>query len=397
MRILHITDEGTTHPIRVVNEARAQQEAGVDVHVLTMGVHSRPEESVFADGVQHEHVQLNPRLWKFKALAADCSWYDRRVGVVLKDVIERVKPDVLHVHNIYLFGGVYRSVKSQVRPLLILDIAENIPQIMKSYDHVNSGLGKLLIRPSRWRLREEWAIRHSDIVVFVTEEAAADALVRTGDDLGKVVVMSNLVWPDSIGREGDPLDFPDGVYCLYFGDTSMRRGMESMLSGFDLAAEDRPDLHLIVVGFNRREQEKLVAIRNGLVHAERVHVEGFRSMRVLGHYLDLAAVGVCPILRNVHHDTTHANKLFQYMYGGLPMLVSDCPSQVSLVRSMEAGIIHRAGDAQDFAEKLLELLGNRDDMRRMGEAGRRASRGEWSWPAAMNHCLDRIKEGLRNR
>lgn len=397
MKILHITDEALTDPIRVVNEARAQIELGVDVHVLTFGVHDKPSESVFADGVQHEHIQLSRWLWKFKALSADCSLYDRRIAVFLKKAIERVNPDVLHVHNIYLYGGASRAVQAGSRPFIVLDLAENVPEIMKSYDHVNSAIGRMLIRPSRWKVREEWAIRDADVVVFVTKEAAAEAMARTDLDWSKVVLMSNLVWPDSIGLEGEPPDFPKGVYCLYFGDTGMRRGMESMLLGFDMAADRRPDLHLLVVGFNTREQKNLENIWISLAHADRVHLEGYRSMSVLGHYLDMAAVGVCPILRNVHHDTTHANKLFQYMHGGLPMLVSDCPSQASLVRDMGVGLVHRAGDPQDFAKQLLQLLDNRDDMRRMREAGLCAGKGDLSWSVAMNNCLEQIRKGLQNR
>ena len=64
------------------------------------------------------------------------------------------------------------------RPLVVLDLAENIPEIMQSYDHVNQGWGRLLIRKGRWKRREEAAMQNADFVVFVTQEAAQEAMAR---------------------------------------------------------------------------------------------------------------------------------------------------------------------------------------------------------------------------
>lgn len=385
-----MTDEALTHPIRVVNEVKAQCEAGATVHVLSFGSHRQPREQVYVREVQHRHVPFSPKVGKFKALAADLPMYDWLTAPSIGREIKAFRPDVVHVHNIYLFGGLRRVLDRVNRPLVVLDLAENIPEIMQSYDHVNQGWGRLLIRKGRWKRREEAAMQNADFVVFVTQEAAQEAMAREAIDGSKVILMSNLVWPDSIGKEGPPPVLPDGDLGLYFGDTGMRRGMRSMLEGFDIAADQWPRLRLVVVGFNAREQDKLEALRATLRHADRVYLEGFQPMNRLGHYLEKAAIGFCPILRNVHHDTTHANKLFQYMHAGIPMLVSDCPSQVSLVNRVGGGVVHRAGDPEDFARQLLSMLVDEDGMKRMSANAVKAGQGEWTWPEAIQVYMEKL-------
>ena len=396
LKILHVTDEALVHPIRVINEVRAQSEAGVEVEVLTFGEHAKPSSAVFA-GAVHHHVQWHGLGGKFKALAAECSVYGRLTAGHISRVVDRFQPDVLHVHNIYLIPALNGVIERDNRPLLVLDIAENIPEIMKSYDHVRRGIGKYLIRPNRWKDLEEKGINQSDLLVFVTQEAEQEAHSRVDLSEAKTLCMTNLVWPDSIRSEGPAPVMPAGRMCLYFGDTGMRRGMESMLRGFDLAADQLKDIELVVVGFNAREQEKLKLLRAGLKHANRVHLEGFQPMNKVGHYFQKASIGLCPILRNVHHDTTHANKLFQYARFGIPMLVSDCPSQARLVRDHELGEVHEAGNPVDFSKKLIKMMSRDHDAITSEGAISGDLKLKWSWPHVMRHYLNRIDALLNDR
>ena len=49
-----------------------------------------------------------------------------------------------------------------------------------------------------------------------------------------------------------------------------------------------------------------------------------------------SAVCISPLLRNLHHDTTYANKIFQYMALAKPLLVSDATAQKNII--LEAGL-----------------------------------------------------------
>jgi glycosyltransferase involved in cell wall biosynthesis len=60
------------------------------------------------------------------------------------------------------------------------------------------------------------------------------------------------------------------------------------------------------------------------------------------------------------------------MVGEKPIVVSDCPAQVSIVQECECGLVHKANDAQDLADKLLALYRNPFLARTLGENGKKA-------------------------
>lgn len=68
------------------------------------------------------------------------------------------------------------------------------------------------------------------------------------------------------------------------------------------------------------------------------------------------AVGLClePVtIRN--SDLTISNKLFDYLMAGLAIVASNTTGQTEIVRLSNAGLIYRAGDPFDLAERIMEL------------------------------------------
>lgn len=113
-------------------------------------------------------------------------------------------------------------------------------------------------------------------------------------------------------------------------------------------------------------------------------------MSRLGAYLAVANVGLSPLVRNVHHDTTHANKLFQFMHGGLPLIVSDCPAQASLVQGTSTGLVHPAGDARAFAQAAIHLANNPEEARDMGRRGQEAVIQRFNWASEIQGYVSRV-------
>jgi glycosyltransferase involved in cell wall biosynthesis len=61
-----------------------------------------------------------------------------------------------------------------------------------------------------------------------------------------------------------------------------------------------------------------------------------------------------------------ANKLFEYMSAGIPLVSSLKGENEALLANHECGVTYRAGDGQECLEKLLSLLDNEDLRREMG-------------------------------
>jgi glycosyltransferase involved in cell wall biosynthesis len=144
------------------------------------------------------------------------------------------------------------------------------------------------------------------------------------------------------------------------------------------------------VGKNNREDVFLAALRDQSPAKDRIHLEGFQPMSKLGSYLAVASVGLSPLVRNVHHDTTHANKLFQFMHGGLPLIVSDCTAQASLVTSTSTGLVHPAGDARALAQAAIHIATHPEEALAMGNRGRAAVAERFNWAVEIQAYVNSV-------
>ena len=184
--------------------------------------------------------------------------------------------------------------------------------------------------------------------------------------------------------------FADAFVLFYFGDTSRRRGTDLAILAMPRIVAEVPNAHLVIVGKNNREDVFLQELKSLSPVGDHIHLEGFQPMGSLGAYLSVANVGLSPLVRNVHHDTTHANKLFQFMHGALPLVVSDCPAQANLVTTTNTGLVHRGGDVDSLVEAILTLAQNPSMAREMGERGQAAVKARFNWHEEIQPYLQRV-------
>ena len=110
-----------------------------------------------------------------------------------------------------------------------------------------------------------------------------------------------------------------------------------------------------------------------------VRLEGWQDVSLFPSYIKAASVAISPLKRNPHHDTTYANKLFQYMAYGKPLVVSDCPAQAQLVEEVECGLVHQAEDVDDMASQLGKLLIDPLLAESLGQNGKEAVNNNYEW------------------
>ena len=92
-----------------------------------------------------------------------------------------------------------------------------------------------------------------------------------------------------------------------------------------------------------------------------------------------ASIGLLPFHACEHINATLANKLFEYMALGLPVVASDVPPMVRILEENRAGITFRSGDGADLANKIEMLAQDREARDLCGQAGRKASNERYNW------------------
>ncbi len=366
---------------RVENEAVSLIEAGFEVFLFSLAYKKEAGEEIW-NGIKVKRYHAGCWIYKMSALAYDLPFYHRSIRPFIKHFITENKIDALHVHDMVLAKAAFQ-VNEALKLPLTLDLHENRPVIMRFYPHLQKFPGKYLINFSRWEKAQNQLLRQADKVVLVTEEARDEAARTAGIKPDKVVVVPNTIHPDiflAYCLNTDIADrFKNTFNIVYVGDTGLRRGTLDLIEAFALVKKKVGNARLILVG---KSSEDIVlktrAAELGI--STEISFEGWQDVSLFPSYISVATVCVSPIHRNLHHDTTFANKLFQYMAMGKPLVVSDCPPQVRVVAEAACGLIHQGGNAGDLAEQLIQISNNPEEARKMGESGKKAVLDKYNWP-----------------
>ena len=359
MRIGMIYDEEfPSHP-RIWNEAVNLIEDGHQVYLFCFDYSGKPSVETI-DGI--DVIRYAPSLFfrKLSALAYTLPLYHCLVYKKIKEFITEQKIEILHVHNMRVARAVGYACKN-LRIKKVLDLHENVPEIMKYYHHVRTFPGNMLIYPSVWKKWEERLVNQYDKIVVVTEEAKDDLVNNYKIDPEKIIIVPNSVQPSfysdySINQEIIE-KFPGNFVLLYFGDTGLRRGLETAIRAIPELVATIPEIRLVIVGKSKSDPY-LKRLSTEMKAGDHIIFEGFKDEKLLQSYILSADICISPLLRNRHHDTTFANKLFQYMSLGKPILVSDCKAQERITTEAGSGLVHKAGDVEDFRAKVMKLYQN---------------------------------------
>ncbi|MEX0594455.1 MAG: glycosyltransferase family 4 protein [Balneolaceae bacterium] len=407
MKAAMIMDTPYPPDARVKNEIRTLQQAGVSVDLFTIDFDVTGERlgwrGTRLERTRHEAVEIwrlhAGRFWyKLSALVHSTPLFSWWLAPRIRDFLDASRPDLVHIHDMVIAPAGMRVAKRSNLPV-ILDLHEDRPQILPHYPHMQRKIARALIRPRRWARAQRQLMQSADRVILVTDEAKKVALKRDHIAPEKVIVLPNVVWPGEFDvGENDPAregsDPARPLRLLYIGDTSIRRGTVTILEAVKSLTTAHCPVTLSMVG-DSSEHDHLLDLAHSLGIRDRIDWVGWVPPEKLPEYVAEADVGLSPLLRNGHHDTTFANKLFQYMAGGLPVIVSDCPAQADLVRSESCGRIHRAGDVHALASQIRWMVDHPDEGRAMGQRAREAIQLRWNW-SITGRRLTNLYESLRS-
>lgn len=381
MRIGMILDSSFPPDPRVENEAITLIKAGHDLHLFCFDLKGDAPRQEQINGIQVWRINPGKLTYKLSALAYTFPFYHWMLTSSLKAFIKQNSIEALHIHDIQVAKAVFAINRKYKLPLTI-DLHENRPEIMKQYRHVNTRIGKFLINPNTWKKFEYKFIQAADKIVVVTEEARNYYVNEIPEVAEKFYVLPNTIrkefYTDFLKDETILNKYRDHFTLLYVGDTSYRRGLETVINALDILIPKIKDLKVVIVGKSTYDEDLRALVREKRYEAF-VDLTGWQNFKLFQSYILSADIGVCPIHRNIHHDTTFANKLFQYMAFGKPIVVSDCTSQTNLVHKFNCGLVHKAQDSEAFADQILKLYKNKVLYQELSQNASNAIRNKLNW------------------
>lgn len=383
-----ILDASFPPDLRVEKEALTLVASGHNVVLFCLSYDKDFYEEQYK-GITIAHYRSGKFEYKLSALAYTVPFYHWMMKSKIADFIQRYQPQVIHVHDMVVAGAVLPLVRD-LGLKSVLDLHENRPEIMKEYRHIRKFPGRYLINLKVWSIWQNRLASMADSVVVVTNQAKQILAADTGKSQDSIFVVPNT---PTLEFANHPLDDNlvkrmEGTFnMLYVGDTSERRGTADMIRVVAMLKDQIPEIRLWVVGKSSFDRHLRTLVEELNVSGF-VHFEGWQPERLFPSYIHGAHICLSPLKRNLHHDTTFANKVFQYMALGRPVLVSDCPAQAELIDKENAGLVFAAGDTNDFADKVRIFYSDPDFAKRTGENGRHAVERKWNWEQTSRNLVD---------
>jgi glycosyltransferase involved in cell wall biosynthesis len=357
--------------------ARALQARGHSVAVVTL---ARPDAPAYEldRGVEvHRITGWNRFLDRFyddplRAFAPPVP--DPGVVRVLRSLIERFRPDVLHAHD-WIF---YSAAAASELPLLVSLHDHGLVCVKRTFLYgaaqcAGPGLTKCLscareqygavksaaLTPAlwfgdRWRQKVATYLPVSDAV-----RAIADEHSRVPSD--RFVTVASPLEDDLVALANDgakPDWLPEGPYAVYAGALAKHKGVDTLLAAWqelDAPAE------LLVLGIPRADEQYSMPQNGTLITgASRSDV-----MKAYAHSAFTVVPSVWP--------EPLANVAREALLCGSPVIASRIGGLPEIIEHGVSGLLVEPGDAAALASAMRELLADPDRRQAMGEHGRQAA------------------------
>ncbi|WP_420552781.1 glycosyltransferase family 4 protein [Tenacibaculum aiptasiae] len=386
MRIGMILDKIFPPDPRVENEAIELINKGHEVFLFCLTyTNQKKEEEV--NQITVKRYKSNKLEYKLSALAYTIPLYSILMEKKINHFLKETRIEAIHIHDMVIAEAVFKANKKLGLPI-VLDLHENRPEIMKFYPHLKKFPSNVLISPKKWKEKEESFIKKANRVIVVTKDAKEEIVERTKIDSSTISVVPNTVRSSFYEKslvEVSENKKKDNFVLLYIGDTGERRGLKTVVRSLPKLAKAIKDIKLVIVGKVTNELKLEV---DKLKITDYVDFQGWQNESTFVKYIQESDVCLSPLHRNIHHDTTYANKLFQYMSLGKPLIVSNATAQKKLVEEYNTGLVHKEKDVEDFENKVLELYNNSLLREQLGKNGRGFVQNEFTWDKTSKELIN---------
>ncbi len=285
------------------------------------------------------------------------------------------RPDVGHVH----FGGMASMIR-EAGYVAALE-AFSVPWVAHTHAPLN------LIRPAErspvYRQIIKRVLSRADAIIVVTQALESQVREWTGGDV-PIHTVYNPVDPEKLpspsGQKGPP-------EVLFLGMMVRDKGVYDIIEVAQRVRQAVPDARFTLGGDGPEMEQVRQAVAQAGV-GEFVDTPGWISGDDLTRAFERASVFCLP-----SYNEGFPVCIVEAMVVGLPVVSTDVWGIPEAVLHGETGVIHEPGDTEALAAGLIELLGDRDRAKRMGEAGRERAMSTFSRDVLVKQTRE-IWEGL---
>ena len=375
MKVLMLLDHYFPPDTRVENEMKSLTDAGHEVHVACFQKDKEPLMEKVAYGFIHRKP-VSKFIYKSSVGALKFPFYFNFWRRFVDELFDEMTFDAVHVHDLPLATIGFESKKKHGTKF-VLDLHENWPVLLQLSTHTNTFLGKMLSSNEQWIHYEKEMCALADKVVVVVEEAKS-RICALGIPSEKVVVVSNTLNLDQF----DPIErkefMTDQFRLLYVGAINYHRGIQFVIRAISILKERGIEVHFDLVG-SGSYLPNLKKLIDDLHVQDNVTVHGFKHYTQICDLYEAAHVALIPHVKSGHTDNTIPHKIFQYLYAGIPMIVSNCEPLQRIVNETHGGVSYTYNHPDELAEIIADLYNHPDKLKNYIQYGRQAVIDKYNW------------------
>ncbi len=360
---------------RVENEMKSLTEAGYEVHLACFQKDKEPLLEKSANGVIHRKP-VSKFIYKSSVGVLKFPFYFNYWRRYVNELFANERFDAIHVHDLPLAKVGYEA-KCKYGVRFVLDLHENWPVLLQLSKHTNTFLGKLLSSNAQWIDYEKKMCGLADKIIVVVDEAKG-RINGLGVALDKIEVVSNTLDMNQF----DPIERKefktDKFRMLYVGGINYHRGIQYVIQAISLLKKKGIEVHFDLVGDGSYLAD-IKQLINELKVQDNVTVHGYKHYTQICDIYESAHVALIPHVKSGHTDNTIPHKIFQYLYAGIPMIVSNCNPLVRIVNETESGVSYPYDSPEALADIISRFYAHPELLNDYIQQGRQAVIDKYNW------------------
>lgn len=374
--IAMILDGEYTIDPRVIKEAQILKDAGFHVHVLCYAHDRKSALYEIIDDV-HVHRFLVSKKWTDTIFGLNNSlpFFNWLWSRQIKRLITRINPTSIHANDLYMIQPARKAIGR--KPVyLIADLHENFADAIFTFTWATRFPQKLIVRPKMWERKEKRLLKSCHRIIVLSDEFRDYLSIKHQIDPDKFFVFPNV--PEYVNEDsckGTVVNLkknPDDFVFLYIGRVALRRGIQYVLDAMKVIMQKTEKIRFVVIGpLDKLDKEWfLKEITNPRISSN-IEYFPWKEPSDLPNYIMASDACISPLIKNPQHESGVANKVFQSLMYGKPVMASDCLPQANLLVNNSCGMVYRYDDVNELANAMLEMAASPELLKEFGINGRR--------------------------
>ena len=390
MKILHIVDHsiplhsGYTFRSRAIFQA--QHSHGWETEQITSSKHAKfIEDQLEEEVVDNLHFFRTPDDPSLLSKLPILNQWDivRKLVKRLKEVIPKVKPNILHAHSPALNGIAALIVGKKFKLPVIYEIRAFWEDAAVS--HGTARENGLRYRLTRWL--ETYVVKKADGITCICNGIKND-LIQRGIDPEKITIIPNAVNLEDFepvsekNRELElQLDLEGNFVLGFIGSFYKYEGLHLLLQAMPAIIAQSPNIKLLLVGGGQdedllKELGDQLGIQSHLIFTGRVPHDQVHN------YYSLIDLLVYPRVSMRITELVTPLKPLEAMAQKQLVLASDIGGHREMIFPNKNGFLFKADDVDDLVENIIKISNNINGYDSLKEAGWEYVNAERNWMAS---------------